>query len=63
MVIPPPPHTHLIKRIYNKMFFPSTKVNPSSDKSSKQFLSIPYYKGISESIANLLKSVNVFFNF
>ena len=50
----------LIKSIYNEMFFPSTKVNPYSDKSLKQFISISYYKGISESIVNFLKSVNVF---
>ena len=38
------------------MFFPSTKLNPSSDKNSIKYISIPYYKGISESVANLLKA-------
>ena len=44
------------------MFFLFTKFIPS-DKSSKKFISIPYYKSISEGIANLLKSFNVFTTF
>ena len=50
----------LIERIFNERFFTSTKLNPFSDKSSLKYISIPYYKGISESVANLLKSVNIF---
>ena len=42
------------------MFFPSKKLNPSSDKNSIKYIPIPYCKGISESVANLLKSVNIF---
>ena len=41
------------------MFFPSTKLNPSSDKNSIKYISIPYYKGISEGVANLLNSLNI----